>query len=66
MVGCCRYDSWWYEKGSEAHTAYDPANGMVNWTDAWPVIFPSGLRYMYQQTGVIQKKKKDEKKTKRF
>ena len=45
------YDSWFYLKGNETHTKYDPFNGVINWTDADPAIFPSGLRYMYDQTG---------------
>lgn len=45
------YDSWFYEKGGETGHGWDPLNGVINWTDADPSIFPSGLRYMYRETG---------------
>jgi hypothetical protein len=43
-----RYDSWFYLKANKSSSGMmDPAHGVVNWTDADPSIFPSGLRYMY-------------------
>ena len=47
------YDSWFYRKANETSGAAngDPAHGALNWTDADPAVFPSGLRYMYQKTG---------------
>jgi len=45
------YDSWFYRKGGETGHGWDPLNGVLNWTDADPAIFPSGLRYMFDKTG---------------
>lgn len=45
------YDSWFYSKSNDTgHGMMDPAHGCLNWSDADPKIFPSGLRYMYDQT----------------
>ena len=33
------------------HDKKSPAHGAVNWTDADPSVFPSGLRAMYKATG---------------
>jgi hypothetical protein len=47
-----RYDSWWYKKSNDSDPDVGaPAHGAVNWTDADPAIFPSGLRAMYRKTG---------------
>ncbi|XP_076448120.1 uncharacterized protein LOC143284887 [Babylonia areolata] len=37
------YDSWWYYKGVD--------NGVKTW-EAMPDIFPKGMSYVYQQTGL--------------
>jgi len=50
----CRvlYDSWWYRKQEDVPgQPQDPSHGAINWTDADPKIFPSGLKYMYEKTG---------------
>ena len=47
------YDSWFYKKLNDTHGGpmYSPSKGALNWTDADPAIFPSGLRAMYKATG---------------
>ena len=46
------YDSWFYAKLNDtAGPAYSPSKGALNWTDADPSIFPSGLRAVYKATG---------------
>eukprot|EP00051_Salpingoeca_urceolata_P033171 m.19308 g.19308 ORF g.19308 m.19308 type:complete len:807 (-) comp5917_c0_seq1:58-2478(-) len=45
------YDSWFYKKSGSGGHAQDPAHGVVNWTEADPAVFPSGLAYMYKHTG---------------
>lgn len=44
-------DSWFYAKATTTGHAFDPGNGVTNWTDALPEIFPSGLRALYEATG---------------
>ena len=46
------YDSWFYLKENNVSgNPRDTNHGTINWTDAASFIFPSGLRYMYEQTG---------------
>eukprot|EP00040_Diaphanoeca_grandis_P033743 m.207342 g.207342 ORF g.207342 m.207342 type:complete len:853 (+) comp32982_c0_seq1:157-2715(+) len=46
------YDSWFYSKSNDTGShMMDPAHGCLNWTDADPKIFPSGLRSIYKATG---------------
>ena len=46
------YDSWFYAKANDdpAHP-YSAMNGVTNWTEAAPEIFPSGLAEVYARTG---------------
>lgn len=44
------YDSWFYLKANKtASGMMDPTHGVVNWTDADPTIFPSGMRFVLLQ-----------------
>ena len=46
------YDSWFYKKCNFTNDdKKSPAHGAINWTDADPSIFPSGLRAIYRATG---------------
>lgn len=46
------YDSWFYSKADvdSAHP-YSYKDGVTNWTEAAPEIFPSGLLSLYERTG---------------
>eukprot|EP01043_Picozoa_sp_COSAG02_P020852 COSAG02_NODE_1040_length_15035_cov_198.613819_2_plen_825_part_00 len=48
------YDSWFYSKAGGNATGngmMSPSHAALNWSDADPAVFPSGLRYIYRATG---------------
>eukprot|EP01049_Picozoa_sp_SAG25_P016549 SAG25_NODE_3850_length_949_cov_1.502353_1_plen_117_part_00 len=48
------YDSWFYAKANGSATGsgmMSPSHAALNWSDADPAVFPSGLRAMYRATG---------------
>ena len=48
------YDSWFYAKANGSATGsgmMSPSHAALNWSDADPQVFPSGLRAMYRATG---------------
>jgi len=48
------YDSWFYSKANGSATGsgmMSPSHAALNWSDADPSVFPSGLRSVYRATG---------------
>ena len=46
------YDSWFYSKSDvDKQHPYSYKDGVTNWTEAAPEIFPSGLLSLYERTG---------------
>jgi hypothetical protein len=48
------YDSWFYAKANSSSTPSagpSPSHAALNWSDALPTVFPSGLRELYKATG---------------
>ena len=45
------YDSWFYSKANGTGSAYSPSRAALNWSDADPSVFPSGMRALYRATG---------------